>query len=232
PGDTVVFSADPIPGNQDNVYAVIDSLSQMGANVYYSDITDNIHVSGHAAQAELLLMISLVRPKYFVPVSGVYRMLQAYKRLAEGTGAEEKNIFLLGEGDVLELDMAGARVAGHIPVENIMVDGLGVGDVGNVVLRDRKLLSEEGMVTVIVTIDKHSGNLVGEPDVISRGFVYAKENEKILHDMSELVKSALSTHHGRIDWHYAKTKIQEELEKFVFSETQRRPMILPIIVEV
>lgn len=231
-GDSVVFSADPIPGNQDNVYAVIDKLSQMGANVFYSDITDNIHVSGHAAQAELLLMMSLVRPKYYVPVSGVYRMLAAYKRLALAAGAEEKDIFILEEGDVMEMDMTGARIAGRIPVENIMVDGLGVGDVGNVVLRDRKVLSEEGIVTVIITLDKHTGTLVGEPDIVSRGFVYAKENEKILRDMSELVKKTLTDRPGRIDWHYAKTRIQDELEKFVFNETQRRPMILPIVVEV
>ena len=231
-GDTVVFSADPIPGNQDNVYAVIDKLSQMGANVQYSDITDNIHVSGHAAQAELILMMSLCRPKYFVPVSGVYRMLLAYKRLAQSTGAEEKDIFILEEGDVLEMDMSSAKVTGKVLVENIMVDGLGVGDVGNVVLRDRKVLSEEGMVTVIVTIDKQSGQMVGDPDVVSRGFIYAKENEKIINDMQNIVKASLTGRPGRIDWHYARTKIQDDLEKFVFGETQRRPMILPIVVEV
>lgn len=232
PGDSVVFSADPIPGNQDEVYAVIDRLSQLGATVYYSDITDNIHVSGHAAQAELQLMMSLTKPKYFVPVSGVYRMLQAYKRLAIAGGAEEKDVFILEEGDVLELDQASARVAGRIPIENIMVDGLGVGDVGNVVLRDRKVLSEEGMVTVIVTLNQQSGTLIGEPDIISRGFIFAKENDKLIADMRAIVKKTLTDRPGKIDWHYAKTRIQDELEKFVFQETQRRPMILPIVVEV
>ncbi len=231
-GDTVIFSADPIPGNQDNVYAVINTLSQIGANVQYSDITDNIHVSGHAAQAELLLMMSLCKPKYLIPVSGVYRMMVAYKRLAQAAGWEEKDIHLLNEGDVFEMDTNLAKVVAKIPVENIMVDGLGVGDVGSVVLRDRKVLSEEGMVTVIVTMDKHTGTLVGEPDVVSRGFIYAKENEKIINDMSGVVKTVLTSRPGRIDWHYAKTKIQDELEKFVFQETQRRPMILPIVVEV
>jgi ribonuclease J len=232
PGDMVVFSADPIPGNQDEVYEVIDKLSQKGAIVYYSDITDNIHVSGHAAQAELLLMMNLVKPKYLVPVSGVYRQLQAYKTLAMDAGHEAKDIFILDEGEVLEMDQAAARPTGRIQTENILVDGLGVGDVGNVVLRDRKVLSEEGMVTIIVTIDKNSGQLIGDPDVVSRGFVYAKENEKIIADMRELAKRALTDRPGRIDWHYAKTKVQDELEKFVFQETQRRPMILPLVVEV
>ena len=231
-GDTVVFSADPIPGNQDNVYAVIDQLSQQGANVYYSDITSNIHVSGHAAQAELMLMMNLVKPQYLVPVSGVYRMLHAYRELAIASGFEGKNIFLLEEGDALEMDRNGARVAGRIPVENIMVDGLGVGDVGAVILRDRKVLSEEGIVTVIVTIGKSSGTLVGEPDIITRGFIFAKENEKLISEMRELVRKMITEKPGRIDWHYTKIRIQDGLERFVFQETQRRPMILPIVVEV
>jgi ribonuclease J len=204
----------------------------MGAEVQYSDITSNIHVSGHAAQAELLLMMALTQPKYFVPVSGVYRQMNAYKRLAMSLGTEEKNIWLLEEGDLLELDPGQAKKIGRIPIENIMVDGLGVGDVGNVVLRDRQVLAEEGLVTVIVTIDKANGQLVGEPDVISRGFVYAKENEKIIQDIRELVIRTLSEKAGKVDWHYAKTKIHDELEKFLFTETQRRPMILPVVVEV
>lgn len=232
PGDVVIFSADPIPGNQDEVYEVIDKLSQKGAIVYYSDITDNIHVSGHAAQAELLLMMNLVRPKYLVPVSGVYRMLQAYKTLAQAAGYEEQQIHILEEGEVFELDHASTKTVGKISIENIMVDGLGVGDVGNVVLRDRKVLSEEGIVTIIVTLQRQSGQLLGDPDVISRGFVYAKENEKIINDIKELTKKVINERPGRIDWHYAKTKVQDEVEKFVFNETQRRPMILPLVVEV
>lgn len=231
-GDVVVFSADPIPGNQDNVYAVIDKLSQLGAVVHYSDITDNIHVSGHAAQAELLLMMNLTKPKYFVPVSGVYRQLLAYKHLALAAGAEEKNVWILEEGDILEIDQNSARIVSRIPIENIMVDGLGVGDVGNVVLRDRKVLSEEGIVTVIVTLDRHTGQTIGEPEVVSRGFIYAKENEKMVSDMRQLVQKALTERPGRIDWHYAKAKIQDQLEKFIFDETQRRPMILPVVVEI
>lgn len=232
PGDRIIFSSDPIPGNQDSVYAVIDKLSQMGAIVEYSDITEDVHVSGHAAQAELLLMMNLTQPKYFVPVSGVYRMLTAYKELAMATGAEEKDIFLLEEGEMLEMDPSSAKTTGKIPVENIMVDGLGVGDVGNVVLRDRQVLAEEGMVIVTVTLDKSNGQLLGVPDVISRGFVYAKENEKILGDISKIVSTTLSSKPGRVDWQYARTKIVDELEKFIFQETQRRPMILPLIVEV
>jgi len=158
-------------------------------------------------------------------------MMNAYKHLALDMGAEERNVMLLEEGDILELDPVSAKIAGRIEVENIMVDGLGVGDVGNVVLRDRKLLSEEGLLIIIVNLDK-SGRLAADPDVVSRGFVYAKENEKIINDIADRVKSVLNEKQGRIDWHYAKTKINDEIEKFVFNETQRRPMILPLVVEV
>lgn len=232
PGDAVIFSADPIPGNQDQVYEVIDRLTQMGATVQYSDITDNLHVSGHAAQAELLLMMNLVKPKFLVPVSGVYRQLAAYKTLAKNAGFEEKDIHILEEGEILEMDASSAKSVGKIPVENIMVDGLGVGDVGNVVLRDRKVLAEEGMVSIIVTLSKQTGRPEGDPDVISRGFIYARENEKVINDIKGVVTKVLTERPGKIDWHYAKTKITDEVEKFVFNETQRRPMILPIVVEV
>lgn len=231
-GDTVIFSSDPIPGNQDNVYGVIDKLSQLGATVHYSDLTDEFHVSGHAAQAELMLMMSLCHPKYLVPVSGVYRQLSAYKQLAMKLGHEEKNIWLLEEGDMLEMDATTIRKTGKIPVENIMVDGLGVGDVGNVVLRDRQVLSEEGLVIILVNISKASGELIGNPDVISRGFVYAKENEKIIHDIAGLTRKVLTGKPGKIDWNYAKAKVHDELERFIFTETQRRPMILPLVMEV
>jgi len=230
--DTVIFSSDPIPGNQDNVYSVIDRLSQLGATVHYSDITSEIHVSGHAAQAELMLMISLCHPKYLVPVSGVYRQMNAYRKLAGHLGYEDRNVWLLEEGDMLEIDPASARLSGRLNIQNIMVDGLGVGDVGNVVLRDRQVLSEEGVVVVIVTISKSTGQLVGRPDVISRGFVYAKENEKIITDLENVVIRVMGEKQGRVDWHYAKGKLSGELERFIFDQTQRRPMILPLIVEV
>jgi mRNA degradation ribonuclease J1/J2/intein/homing endonuclease len=191
-----------------------------------------LHNSGHAAQAELILMMSLCQPKYLVPVSGVYRQLSAYKSLAMKLGHEEKNIWLLEEGDMLEMDPSGIRKTGKIPVENIMVDGLGVGDVGSIVLRDRQVLSEEGLVIVLVNISKASGELVGNPDVISRGFVYARENEKIIHDIADLARKIMIQKPGRIDWSYAKVKVHDELERFIFTETQRRPMILPLVMEV
>lgn len=229
-GDEVVFSADPIPGNQDAVYATVDNLTKLGANVRYSDITSDFHVSGHGAQNELMLMISLTKPKYLVPISGMIRQMQQYALLAERSGFKKENIFLVDEGGILEFSETGARRAGEVEVENIMVDGLGVGEIGNVVLRDRQVLAEEGIVVVIVNISHHNGEMRAEPEIVSRGFVYMKEAEKLIDDSKEVVKKALGNQ--KINPRFAREKIINDLEKFLFQKTQRRPMVIPVIIEI
>ena len=201
PGDEVVFSADPIPGNQDAVYEMIDSLSRLGANVKYSDITSDFHVSGHAAQDELILMLSITKPKYVVPISAMHRMMKQYGMLAESTGVPKANIFIVDEAGIIEFDEHGARIKGEIHTENIFVDGIGVGDVGEIVLRDRKVLAEEGIVVVILTIDKAHNEIIGEPDIVSRGFVYMKESEPLIKQATEVIKKSLNgDKKSRIGW--------------------------------
>lgn len=229
-GDEVVFSADPIPGNQDAVYATIDNLTRLGANVRYSDITSDFHVSGHAAQAELMLMISLTKPKYLVPISGMIRQMQQYATMAEKSGYKKEQIFLIEEGEILEFSVNGVRKTGKIETENIMVDGLGVGDVGNVVLRDRQLLAEEGIVVVIITMSHGNNQLVGEPEIVSRGFVYMKEAEKLMDNAKEVVKKSVANKQNQKQ--FLREKIANDLEKFLYDQTQRRPMVIPVIVEV
>jgi ribonuclease J len=232
PGDLVIFSADPIPGHQDPVHTVVDNLTRLGARVIYSDITDEFHVSGHGAQAELMLMLNLTKPKYLVPISGMYRQMKKFVDLAANAGIEPRNAFILEEGDVLEFGSQGAKVDGQIETDNVMVDGLGVGDVGDVVLRDRRVLAEEGIVVVIVTVNRSNGQVVGEPDIVSRGFVYMKEAEPLISEMKELVQKAVPVGKKVSDWHFIREKIMENLEKFLFEKTQRRPMVLPVVVEV
>src|SRR3990170_6021833 len=171
PGDEIIFSADPIPGNQDAVYEMIDNLSRLGASVKYSDITSDFHVSGHGAQSELLMMLSLTKPKYLVPISAMHRQMKQFSQLAQNAGVAAANTFVVDEGGVIEFDRSGARIAGQIETTNVFVDGIGVGDVGAIVLRDRKTLAEEGIVVVIITIHKRSNELIGDPEIISRGFV-------------------------------------------------------------
>lgn len=231
-GDMIIFSADPIPGNQDAVYEMIDNLSRMGAVVKYSDITSDFHVSGHGAQAELLMMLSLTRPKYLVPISGMHRQMRLFGQLAEGSGIPPQNTFVVDEGGVVEFDQHGARIAGEIETTNVFVDGLGVGDVGAIVLRDRKTLAEEGIVVVIVTIHKHSNKLLGEPEIISRGFVFMKESAHLIRESQDVVKKTLKKN-GRVkNWLMVKEKITEDLGKFLYKKTARRPMVLPVIVDV
>jgi ribonuclease J len=229
-GDEVVFSADPIPGNQDAVYATIDNLTRLGANVRYSDITNEFHVSGHGAQAELMLMISLTKPKYLVPISGMIRQMQQYANMAEKSGYRKDQIHLIEEGEILEFSPNGVRKNGRIEVDNIMVDGLGVGDVGNVVLRDRQVLAEEGIVVVILTMSHVQNKLVGEPEIVSRGFVYMKEAEKLIDRAKEVVKKSVGNTQSK--GQFVREKIVNDLEKFLYEQTQRRPMVIPVIVEV
>ncbi|MCL5411127.1 MAG: ribonuclease J [Patescibacteria group bacterium] len=231
PGDLVIFSADPIPGHEDPVHEVVDNLTRLGARVIYSDITDEFHVSGHGAQAELMLMLNLTKPRYLVPISGMYRQMKRFADLATNAGVDSKNIFILEEGNVLEFTKDGAKLDGEVETSNVMVDGLGVGDVGDVVLRDRRVLAEEGVVVVIVTIKKSTGEVVGEPDIVSRGFVYMKEAEPLISEVKELVKKSVPA--GKVsNWHFVREKIIDSLEKFLYQKTQRRPMVLTVVVEV
>lgn len=232
PGDEIIFSADPIPGNQDAVYEMIDNLSRLGANVYYSDITSDFHVSGHAAQEELKLMLTLTKPKYVVPISGMYRHMQQYSLLAKETGVPNKNIFLIDEGGVIEFDQNFGKIAGEVETTNIFVDGLGVGDVGSIVLRDRKVLAEEGIVVVIITIDKARNKLYGDPDIVSRGFVYMKESEKLIKESQEVVKKSIKSNGHIKNWLAVREKITSDLSRYLFKKTARRPMVLSVIIGV
>lgn len=230
-GDEIIFSADPIPGNQDAVYEMVDNLSRLGAHIYYSDISSDFHVSGHGAQAELQLMLSLTKPKYVVPISAMYRQMRHYSVLAQASGVPAENIFIVDEGGIVEFSNSGARITGEIETTNVFVDGLGVGDVGSIVLRDRKVLAEEGIVVVIMTVDKARNRLLGDPDIVSRGFVYMKESERLIKEAQEVVKK--SVNNGKIrNWNSVKEKITNDLEKYLFKKTERRPMVLPVIIGV
>ncbi len=233
-GDEIIFSADPIPGNQDAVYGMIDSLSQMGADVRYSDITSDFHVSGHGAQAELMLMLSLTKPKYVVPISAMHRQMKQYALLAEESGVPHQNIFALDEGEILEFSKESTRIVGNVNTEAIFVDGIGVGDVGEIVLRDRKVLAEEGIVVVIITISKKRNELLDDPDIVSRGFVYMKESESLIKEAQNVVKKSLNGKDGKKfkNWMAVKEKVTNELERFLYQKTKRRPMVLPVIVDV
>ena len=229
PGDTIVLSSNPIPGNEKAVSRVINELSAKGADVIFQDV----HVSGHACQEEIKLIYSLVKPKYAIPVHGEYRHLKAQSKLALELGIPKDNIFILSSGDVLELDQESARVNGRVQTGAIMVDGLGVGDVGNIVLRDRQHLSEDGIIVVVLTLEKHGNQLLAGPDIVSRGFVYVRESEDLMGEARIVVEDALDEclNHKVSDWGKIKNVIKDSLSRFVWKRTQRRPMILPIIME-
>lgn len=229
-GDTVIFSSSPIPGNEKAVTKIINELLRKGADVIFQDT----HVSGHACQEEIKLIYTLVHPKYAVPVHGEYKHLKAQARIAENLGIDKDHIFILSSGDVLELDDNRANVTGHVPVGSILVDGLGVGDVGNVVLRDRQHLAEDGILIVVMSLDKCSGQLVAGPDIVSRGFVYVRESDELMEEAHQVVDSALSgcLDRGITDWGKLKSATKDALGEFVWRKTKRRPMILPIIMEV
>ncbi len=232
-GDTIIISANPIPGNEKLVSRVIDQLFKLGANVIYEAVS-GIHVSGHPSQEELKLMINLVKPKYFIPVHGEYRMLIKHAQLAEDMGIAEANIFVGENGQVLELSKRGGRFAGRVTSGRVLVDGLGVGDVGNIVLRDRRQLSQDGILIVVVTISRDSGMIISGPDIVSRGFVYVRESEQLMDQAREKVKSALDKCSSRkiSEWASIKSQVRDDLSKFLFEKTRRRPMILPIIMEI
>ena len=230
PGDTVIFSSNPIPGNEKAVSRVINELSRKGADVIFQDT----HVSGHACQEDIKLIYSLVKPKYAIPVHGEYRHLKAQARIAESLGIDKDNIFILSSGDVLELDEEGAAVTGEVQVGDIMVDGLGVGDVGNIVLRDRQHLAEDGIVIVVLTLDSMSGQVLAGPDIVTRGFVYVRGSESLMDEARKVLEETVNHCIDRniTDWGKIKTEIKDALGEFVWRKTKRRPMIMPIIMEV
>jgi len=233
PGDTVLISSNPIPGNEKMVGRVIDQLFRQGADVIHEAIS-GIHVSGHASQEELKLMLNLVRPRFFVPVHGEYRMLVKHARLAEQVGIPRQNIFVCENGQVLEFTKEKGLVSGTVPAGRVLVDGLGVGDVGNIVLRDRKQLAQDGILIVVVTLDREAHAVVAGPDIVSRGFVYVREAEALLEEAKEKVNAVLSECLERqaSNWGAIKGSVRESLGRFLYERTGRRPMILPIIMEV
>ena len=229
-GDTVIFSSNPIPGNEKSVTKIINELLRKGADVIFQDA----HVSGHACQEEIKLIYSLVRPKYAIPVHGEYRHLTAQKHVVEDLGIPKENIFIIQSGDVIELSDAEAKIVDKVHTGAILVDGLGVGDVGNVVLRDRQHLAEDGIMIVVMSLDKASGELVAGPDIVSRGFVYVKESDELIEEARRTVDDALQAclDKGITDWGKLKTTTKDVLSDYVWKKTKRRPMILPIIMEV
>ncbi len=230
--DLVIISATPIPGNEKFVAKVIDDLMKIGAEVVYSSLAD-VHVSGHACQEEQKLMLSLVRPKFFIPVHGEYRQLIAHRNTARQVGIPAENIILMKNGRVVELNENEAKITGSVQVGKVFVDGLGVGDVGNIVLRDRQHLSQDGLIVVVLTMDS-SGNVVAGPDIISRGFVYVRESENLMEEVKLLINSEVMRcvdNHIK-DWSTIKTTIKDSLRDYIFQKTKRNPMILPIIMEI
>ncbi len=233
-GDTVVLSSSPIPGNEKTISGVVNKLMEKGARVIYSDIAD-IHVSGHPCQEELKLIHMLLRPKFFVPVHGEYKHLQTHAGLAKDLGMSADNIFILNNGSVLSLFSNSARVEKEeVPAGNIMVDGLGIGDVGNIVLRDRKLLSESGLIIVVAAVEKSSGLLVSGPELISRGFVYVRESEELMTTAKDVVSETLEDcqNRGVRDWSSMKNSVRDDLRRFIYEQTKRSPIILPLFLEV
>ena len=233
-GDTVVFSADPIPGSENAINAVIEQLYRRGARVAYSDIMEDLHVSGHGSQGDLMLMLSAVGPKYIFPMGGTYRHIMQYRRLAMELGYDKRNILIPEEGQVLEFrPNTPPKVVETINLENVMIDGLGVGDVGDIVLRDRQTIATEGIVVVVVPMEQSTGRVVSGPDIISRGFVYIRESGDLLDKVTRVVNDSLRLKKGRmIDWRFVRKNVEENLGRFLLKETGRSPLIVPVIVEV
>ena len=230
PQDTIIFSSSPIPGNEKAVTKVINELSRKGAEVIFQDA----HVSGHACQEEIKLIYSLVKPKYSIPVHGEYKHLKAQAKIATDLGIDKENVFILSSGDVLEMNEKHAAVTGKVPVGDILVDGLGVGDVGNIVLRDRQHLAEDGIMIVVMALDGASGYLAAGPDIVSRGFVYVRESDELMEEASGILYNTVNEYldRGITDWGKLKMGIRDCLSDYVWKKTKRRPMILPIILEV
>ena len=233
PNDLVIISATPIPGNEKLVSKVIDDLMQIGAEVIYSSLED-IHVSGHACQEEQKLMLALTKPKYFIPVHGEYRQLRAHSETAKSMGVDKDNIFMMTNGRVLELSEKEAKFTSTVPSGRILVDGLGIGDVGNIVLRDRQHLSQDGLIIIVMTMDSSTGTVIAGPDVISRGFVYVRESENLMDEVKSVIRYEIEKCEERhiTDWSTIKSTLRENLREYIFQKTKRNPMILPIIMEI
>ncbi len=233
PNDLVIISATPIPGNEKYVSKVIDDLMQIGADVVYSALED-VHVSGHACQEEQKLMMALTKPKFFIPVHGEYRQLIAHSETAQLMGIDEDHIFMMTNGRVLEINENEAKLTTSVPNGRVLVDGLGVGDVGNIVLRDRQHLSQDGLIIIVLTMDSTTGEVVAGPDVISRGFVYVRESENLMDDVKSVVRHEIKKceEKGITDWSTIKGTVKENLKDYIFAKTKRNPMIIPIIMEV
>ena len=233
PNDLVIISATPIPGNEKSVGKVINDLMQIGAEVVYSSLED-IHVSGHACQEEQKLILALTRPKYFLPVHGEYRQLMAHMETAKRMGIPEENIFISRNGRVLELNEREAKLTGTIPAGKILVDGLGVGDVGNIVLRDRQHLAEDGLIVIVMTMDTSTGEIVAGPDVISRGFVFVRDSENLMDDIKRVIRQEVQImeSQGVTDWQTIKSTLKDHIRDYIFQKTKRNPMLIPIIMAV
>jgi ribonuclease J len=235
PGDTIILAASPIPGNEKDVSRIIDNLFRLGANVIYgSGSTTGMHVSGHGYQEDLKLMLTFMQPKYFIPIHGEYRMLHHHQLLAESVGVEKGNTFIIKNGDVVDFENGSAHQTRTIPAGDTYVDGMGVGDVGEIVLRDRKQLSEDGMVVIVLTLSKNDRRIIQGPDTITRGFVYVKDSENLINDINRLVKKTvndLGAENVR-QWNVIKQNIKKSVGQYLFAQTKRKPMILPIIIEI
>jgi len=230
PNDMIVFSSSPIPGNEKSVTGVINELMKKGADVIFQDV----HVSGHACIEDIKLIYSLVNPKYSIPVHGEYKHLVAQAKIAEELGIDKEHIMILSSGDVLELDEESAKITGRVPVGNIMIDGNGVGDVGNIVIRDRQRLADDGIIIIVMTLEAGSGQVLAGPDIISRGFVYVRNSEELMDEMQSVLNHTMEYCMDRhvTDWGKIKTEVKDAIGDFVWKETKRRPMIMPIIMEV
>lgn len=235
PEDTVILAASPIPGNERGVSKIIDNLFHLGARVIYgSGSSTGMHVSGHGYQEDLKLMLTLMKPKYFIPIHGEYRMLHHHRLLAESVGVEKGNTFIIKNGDVVDIENRTARQTRRIPAGDTYVDGIGVGDIGSIVLRDRKQLSEDGMIVIVITMSKTDGKMLSKPDVISRGFVYARESEDLLKNINRLIEKTVNDlpEKDKNQWNVIKQSIKKSLGQYLFTHTKRKPMILPIIIEI
>lgn len=231
-GDMIIISASPIPGNEKAVSNVINDLTEKGANVIYKSI-EEIHVSGHACEQELRLMQALLQPKFFIPIHGEFKHLMTHGHIAESMGVDKQNIFMLEVGDIFELTRKSGMISGKVPSGRVLIDGMGVGDVGNMVLRDRKNLAEHGMITVVVAIDKQGKSILCGPDIISRGFVYVRDSEELMKDIKDIVRESVYNclQNNITQWAEIKNSIRREVDTFVYKKMKKKPMILPVIVE-
>ncbi|HYF05091.1 MAG TPA: ribonuclease J [Patescibacteria group bacterium] len=235
-GDTVVVSASPIPGNERSIVAVLDNLTREGAHVIYNQILD-IHSSGHAKQEELKMMFSLTKPRHFMPIHGEHHMLVAHAKLAQTMNVKEENCHVMNDGEILEFDEAGKshRTGEKVQAGYIFVDGLGVGDVGEVVLRDRQVMAKDGMFVIIITVDRRTGKLINQPDIISRGFIFMKNNDDMLREVKHEIRKMTETHSSKqneANWSYLRQIVRDQIGEYLFLKTERRPMILPVIIEI